>query len=82
MGHFLLSAFQLGSKAKENSDICLHILKYTQSWEFPGGIVVRISGFTVLAQVQSPISGWGTEILQAVQCGQKEKKSVGNGASC
>ena len=35
--------------------------------------MVRIPGFIVLAQVQSLGSGWGTEIPQAMQCGQKKK---------
>ena len=38
------------------------------------GLVVRIPGFIVLAQVQAPVSGWGTEIPQAMQCGQKKNK--------
>ena len=39
--------------------------------EFPGGLVLRILGFH--CHGLGSIPGWGTEILQAVWCGQKKK---------
>ena len=40
--------------------------------EFPGGIVVRITGFH--CHGPGSISGWGTEILQAAWHSPKKKK--------
>ena len=40
--------------------------------EFPGGLVVRISGFHCHHQCSIP--GWGTEIPQSTWCSQKERE--------
>ena len=42
------------------------------SWEFPGGLVVRIPDFHCCGVGSIP--GWGTEIPQAARRGQKKKK--------
>ena len=39
---------------------------------FPGGLLVKIPGFHCHGLGLTP--GWGTEILQAKQCGQKLNK--------
>ena len=43
-------------------------------WEFPGGLVVRILGFYCCGL--DSVSGWGTEILQILQHGQKKKNKT------
>ena len=42
------------------------------SWEFPGGLVVRILGFHCYGL--GSVTGQGTEIPQAAQRGKKKKK--------
>ena len=60
---------------KPNSDYMHHIITILEflSWEFPGELVVRIRRFH--CRGPGSIAGGGTEILQAVQCGQKKKNS-------
>ena len=48
-------------------------LQAISSWEFPGGLVVRILGFH--RSGPGTIPGQRTEILQAMLCGQKKKKN-------
>ena len=45
---------------------------YSESWDFPGGLVVRSRCFHCLGLGSIP--GWGTEMLQATRCGKKKKK--------
>lgn len=52
-------------------------MKVAALMEFPGGLVVRVEGFHCC--FLGSISGWGTEILQDVQCApisKKKKKKV------
>lgn len=42
--------------------------------EFPGGLVVRIPAFPCHSPISIP--GWETDILQAAQHGQKQKKDI------
>ena len=44
------------------------------TWEFQGGLVVRIQFFHCSALGLIP--GWGTEILQHVSCSQKNKNKT------
>ena len=56
--------------ASESSGDGDGLFKMTYSREFPGGLVVRILGFH--CRGPGSIPGWGTEIPQTVQCGQKK----------
>ena len=49
-------------------------------WEFPGSLVVRILCFH--CRGLGLIPGWGTEIPQAVQCGQRKKKNAAVNIGC
>ena len=54
--------------------IYLKVLKMLMPLEFPGGLVVKIPGFH--CHGQGSILGQGTEIPQAMQCGQKAKQNA------
>ena len=47
-------------------------MKVAALMEFPGGLMVRVEGFHCC--FLGSISGWGTEILQDVQCAPVNKK--------
>ena len=51
--------------------ICERPLYKSGCWEFPGGPVVRTWRFYCWGPGSIP--GWGTKILQAMQCSQKKK---------
>ena len=75
--HIEIYGMQLKQHLGEIYSCKMSILKREGSWEFPGGLVVKILGFYCCGPGSIP--GRRTKIpLQAAQCGQKKKKKISN----
>ena len=61
-----------GSGGGQNLSGCCYSVKYKVSEDFSGGLLVRTWCFHCCGP--GSIHGWGTEILQAAQHGQKRIK--------